>query len=446
MPARTHDSVLYGRHRRHLLKVARGGLYAHLFDIQFSAQAEPTMDATVLLIFSLVYLGMILGEIPGLALDRTGVALLGAIALLATGRIAPREAWEAIDYSTIGLLFGLMVVSAQFRLGGFYSMVTRRIAAAPLSPPALLGLLIAVAGALSALLCNDIVCLAMTPVLVEGCARRRLNPVPYLLGLACASNVGSAATLIGNPQNMLIGQTLNLSFAGYLGAAAPPSVLGLAAVWAIVAWQYRRDWACVVPASPAPAPPFNSWQSAKGVAVLLALVVGLLWAPAPAEVLALSAGGLLLLSRRMASREILGLVDWHLLVLFIGLFIVNRALNDSGMAARALAAAQQAGLDFQAPVPLFGLSVVLSNVVSNVPATMLLLPAATHALAGPVLALSSTLAGNLLIVGSIANIIVIDQAGRQGVRVTWATHLRTGVPVTAATLAIAAGWLFARSL
>ncbi|MEX2300365.1 MAG: SLC13 family permease, partial [Bryobacterales bacterium] len=173
------------------------------------------MDAVVILVFAFVYLGMILGEVPGLALERTGVALLGAIVLLAAGRVTPEQAWTAVDVPTIGLLFGLMVVSAQFRLGGFYSKVTRRIASADASPAALLGALVAIAGALSALLANDVVCLAVAPVLIAGCDRRGLNPLPFLLALACASNAGSAATLIGNPLNMLIGKKLGLAFGDF---------------------------------------------------------------------------------------------------------------------------------------------------------------------------------------------------------------------------------------
>ena len=189
------------------------------------------MDATILIIFILVYVGMILGEIPGLAVDRTGVALLGAIALVASGIIHPSAAWEAIHVPTIALLFGLMVVSAQLRLGGFYFTLTRRLANAKVSPDVLLALLIGVSGLLSALLANDIVCLAMAPVLIEGCSRRSLDPVPFLIALACSANVGSATTLIGNPQNMLIGQKLHLSFAGYLIHSLVPTLLGLVVVW-----------------------------------------------------------------------------------------------------------------------------------------------------------------------------------------------------------------------
>lgn len=400
------------------------------------------MDTTVLAIFGLVYLGMMFGKLPWLAIDRTGVALLGAIALIATGRLSPQEAWEAVDVSTIALLLGLMVVSAQFRLGGFYTRLTRRLAGLEVSPATLLAALVAVVGGLSALLANDIVCLAVAPVLVEGCARRGLDPVPFLLALACAANVGSAATLIGNPQNMLIGQSLGLSFGGYLASAALPSLLGLGVVWGVLCWQFAGRWwrSCAVPT--VEAPPFRPWQTAKGLAVLLGLVAAFLFTGWPREVLALGAAGLLLTSRRLASRDLLGLVDWQLLVLFAGLFVVNHALAATSTLGHLLRAAEGRGLDLAEPAWLFAATALLSNLVSNVPATMLLLPLATHPLAGPILGLSSTLAGNLIIVGSIANIIVVDQAGRLGVKIGWLDHARAGVPVTLLTLAVAAGWLW----
>jgi Na+/H+ antiporter NhaD/arsenite permease-like protein len=285
----------------------------------------------------------------------------------------------------------------------------------------------------------------MAPIVVEGCARRRLHPVPFLLALACAANVGSAATLIGNPQNMLIGQSLGLGFGAYLADGLPPAVAGLAVVYGCLR-RAARDAAGRGLAPPeVSAPAFDRWQSAKGGLVLAALVLGFLVTPWPREVLALCAAGVLLTSRRMASREILGLVDWHLLVLFAGLFVVNGALAHSGATEHALAALRARGVALEEPAWLFGASAVLSNLVSNVPAVMLLLPAATHPLAGPVLALASTLAGNLLLVGSVANLIVAEQAGRLGVTLDWRTHARVGVPVTFATLALAAGWLALRA-
>lgn len=406
----------------------------------------PAMAATVALVFVLVYLGMVLGRWPGLALDRTGIALLGAIVLVALGALSIGEAWNAVDVPTIALLLGLMVVSAQLRLGGLYALLARRISAAPLAPPRLLALLIAVSALLSSLLANDIVCLAMTPLLIEGCARRGLAPLPFLLALACAANVGSAATLIGNPQNMLIGQKLGLSFNAYLADGVVPAVLGSVAVWAVIVATFRGAWTAPPRALEVDAPPFDAWQTGKGLAILAVLVLAFVVFPEwPREVAALAAAGLLLTSRRMHSRRMLGLVDWQLLVLFAGLFVVNHALAASGWLEWAMEALQAGGFDLAHGATLFGTTVVLSNVVSNVPAVMLLLPATDGHTAGAILALSSTLAGNLFLVGSIANVIVADQAERQGVRISWRDHARIGVPVTLVTLGIAAAWIALRA-
>ena len=393
-------------------------------------------------VFALVYLGMMLGSLPRLALDRTGIAVLGAIVLIASGRIGLGEAWQAIDVPTIALLVGLMVVSAQLRLGGFYALVARRLGGHESSPDALLALLIAATGLLAAVLVNDIVCLAMAPVLVEICARRGLDPKPFLLALACSANVGSAATLIGNPQNMLVGQALQLSFAGYLGDAAVPTVLGLGVTWWVIRASVRGRWAGATPVPAAQDVPFDRWQTAKGLLVLGVVVVLFLATAWPREIVALGAAGVLLVSRQTASRDTLGALDGQLVLLFMGLFVVNHTFSATGLPARLLADAAAHGVDLRAPGALFVLTAVLSNVVSNVPAVMLLLPAATHPQAGAVLALSSTLAGNLVIVGSIANIIVVEQGARLGVPIDWRTHARVGVPVTLATLAIAALWLW----
>ena len=404
------------------------------------------MNTAVLVIFGFVYLGMILGRIPGLAIDRTGVALLGAALLVGFECVSPEDAWRAIDVPTILLLLGLMVISAQFRLGGFYSAVTQRMAAADLSPRGFLLLLIGMAALLSALLANDVVCLAVAPLLVESCQRRGWKPVPFLLALACASNVGSAATLIGNPQNMLIGQSLRLSFADYLLDGFVPAAIGCLITWAVICVQVGGDWHQPPCAARMELRPLRRWQTAKGVLVLTALVGAFLFLPLPREVVVLVAMALLLMSREMHTRDMLSLVDWQLLVLFGGLFIVNHALAASGMTAAGLEWFQGHGVHLREPAWLFGTTVVLSNIVSNVPAVMLLLPAAEHPQAGAILALSSTLAGNLFIVGSIANIIVVDQAARHGVRIGWLEHARVGVPVTLLTLAAAAGWLYLRSL
>jgi Na+/H+ antiporter NhaD/arsenite permease-like protein len=407
-----------------------------------------TLTTVVFIVFGVVYLGMLLGGLPFLQLDRTGVALLGAIALIGAEAVSPEDAARSIHLPTLILLFSFMVISAQLRLGGFYSWVTRRLTALPLSAPALLAVLILVVAVLAAVFSNDIVCLAVAPVLIEACRGRRLDPIPFLLALACAANIGSAATLIGNPQNMLIGQTLNLPFYGYLARALAPVLFGLLFTWGFIAWQTRGRWTApqddAAGAAPAKSPedeavPLDFWQTAKGLSVAVALVAVFLFLPAwPRDVAALAGAGLLLTSRRLHSTKMLGLVDWELLILFIGLFVVNHTLEETGIIAEIVRRLAAAGVNLDHTGPLFVVTLLLSNVVSNVPAVMLLLPMTAHALAGPILALTSTLAGNLLVVGSIANIIVVSSAARRGIRIDWRRHARIGVPVTVATLAISA--------
>jgi len=410
------------------------------------------MATTILIIFLIVYLGMILGGLPFLRLDRTGVALLGAIALISINALSLEQAVASIHLPTMALLFAFMVVSAQMRLGGFYDWVTQKLAGMALSPASLLGVLIGVSAALSAVFSNDIVCLAMAPLLVDACRRRQLAPVPYLLALACAANIGSAATLIGNPQNMLIGQTMRLSFDGYFLDAIIPVALGLVASWVLIVHQTRGRWqeadeaagAAGVSELQAGSMPFDAWQTTKGLLVAGALLVAFLVAPWPREHMALIGAGILLMSRQLRSRNMLGLVDWELLVLFMSLFVVNAAFQRTGFTEHAIAWLASLGVRLDQPGALFAATFVLSNLVSNVPAVMLLMPVVHHPLGGVMLALVSTLAGNLLIVGSIANIIVVDAAGRRGIVIDWRRHARVGVPVTLMTLAVSGVYLALR--
>ncbi|MDP3336127.1 MAG: SLC13 family permease, partial [Rhodoferax sp.] len=276
-------------------------------------------DWGIVAIFVTVYIGMILGGLPRLKLDRSGVALLGAIGVIGLGAMSTTQAASAVDLPTMLLLFAFMVVSAQMRLGGFYTAVTRQVAALPLGRNALLGALIAVAGALSAVFSNDIICLAMTPVVAQLCLQRRLNPAPFLLGLACAANIGSAATLIGNPQNMLIGSLLQLPFGAYVRQALPPVVLSLGVLWAWLVWGpgHAESTAPAKPSAAMPvdlpsgygplqAPPFDAWQTAKGLAVAGALLLVFLFTDWPREVAALVGAGVLLLSRRLHSSDVMG--------------------------------------------------------------------------------------------------------------------------------------------
>ena len=404
---------------------------------------EPTAT-----IFILVYIGMLAGGLPFLQLDRAGIALLGAIGLLASGAISLDQAGHAIHVPTLLLLFSFMVIAAQLRLGGFYAWIANRIGGMNAGPHALLAALVVAVAGLAAVFSNDVVCLAVAPVWIEICERRRLDPVPFLLALACAANIGSAATLIGNPQNMLLGGALGLSFSGYLKTAAVPVLAGIGVIWLVIAriWQGRWDLAAAQahPAAEGPAGDrggfLDPWQAAKGLAVAATLFGLFLASDRPREILALGGAGILLLSRKLHSRDMLGLVDWQVLVLFIGLFIVNDALERTGLPHQAVAALAAYGVDLQHPAVLYGATFVLSNLVSNVPAIMLLLPAASHR-DGALLALSSTFAGNLLLVGSIANMIVLDAAAQRGIRISWKQHAMVGVPVTAVTLGVAAATL-----
>jgi Na+/H+ antiporter NhaD/arsenite permease-like protein len=414
-----------------------------------SSFAAPTpADWGVIAVFATVYLGMFLGGLPRLKLDRSGVALLGAIAVIALTGLPLEDAARSVDLPTIVLLFAFMVVSAQMRLGGFYTEVTRRVGALPLSRAGLLAALIVVSGALSAIFSNDIVCLAMTPVVARLCLQRGLNPIPFLIGLACAANIGSAATLIGNPQNMLIGSVLQLHFADHARQALAPVSVSLALLWLWLAYGPGARAGAPESAPSVQVPlrtdgePFDRWQTAKGLVVATALMAVFLFTDWPRDVAALVGAGVLLLSRRFHSADVIGSVDWPLLLLFIGLFVVNHAFEQTGLSAHAVAWLATQGVHLSDPGALVVVGVLLSNLVSNVPAVMLMLPhlGADPQQAGVLLALVSTFAGNLLLVGSIANLIVADLAAKEGIVLDWKRHLVTGLPVTLVSLLVVWVW------
>ena len=408
-------------------------------------------------IFVLTYAGIALGGVPGLAIDRTGIALLGAISMVASGALLPREAAGDIDFPTILLLYSLMVVSAQFRLGGFYTRAATGINRYIKRPGVFLGALMLVSALLSALLANDIVCLAFTPVLCVSLLEAGLDPVPFLLGLACASNIGSAATIIGNPQNMLIGQVARLGFGPFLLWCGPPSALSLAACYGVILFLYKDKWRKnkVSPEQPPGKkqadpltdkmawPPYDRRQTGKGLLVTAALIA-MFFTPVPRELSAIIAAGVLLASRKINTRSILGLVDWHLITLFCSLFIVVGGIARYGLPGHAVAWFEGRGMDINHHIyALSAITVVLSNIVSNVPAVMLLLKNMDLGITKNlyVLAVSSTYAGNLLIVGSIANLITVEQARGFGIKIGFWEHARVGIPVTLLSMLIAFAWM-----
>jgi Na+/H+ antiporter NhaD/arsenite permease-like protein len=401
----------------------------------------PSPPLLPLILFLLTYLGLALGRIPPLKLDRTGFAVLGAVAFLATGSISVEEAKAAVDAPTLAVLFGMMLLSAQYRLSGLYAAIGQRLARVEDPRRLLLGTIL-VTALLSAVLTNDVTCFALTPLLAGALLASKRSPLPYLLALACASNIGSALTPIGNPQNILIAQSLDLAFLPFVLACAGPVLLSLGALYAFLARRVRRDGEKVgeVPAvAVEEAVPVHRWQAAKAIALTVA-AIALFLSPVPAPLTALGVAGVVLTSRRMHTRDVLALVDWHLLALFVGLFVVGRGFEVSGWTAAARDALAVAGVDLSHPAVLVAVVSLLGLVVGNVPAVMLLLPFVDRQPeTGWVLALASTFAGNAVIVGSIANIIVAEQAGRLGIRMGFREHLGTGLPVTLVSLALAAG-------
>ncbi len=401
------------------------------------------MHILPLVLLALTYVGLGLGRIPGVRLDRTGFALLGAIAFLLTGGITLVQAAAAVDAPTLSVLFGMMLLSAEYRLAGLYDAIGLRLAAAA-SPRRLLAATIAAAALLSAVLTNDVICFALAPLLAGSLLTSRRDPLPYLLALACASNLGSALTPIGNPQNILIAQRLGLRFLPFVAACALPVALSLGLLYLFLARRVSlppRHSASAAPpdllALPA-AQPLDRARAAKAVVLTIA-AIALFLSPVPAPLTALGIGAAVLLDRRMPTGRFLAEVDWHLLALFVGLFVVVRAFELSGWTAEARGVLAAAHLDLAHPAVLATVVAVLANLVSNVPAVMLLLPFVPHLPSiGYLLALASTFAGNAVLVGSIANLIVAEQAERLGIRFGFRDHLKVGLPVTLVSLAIAA--------
>lgn len=409
---------------------------------------EQWMGLVTTAIFMATYIGIAAGCVPRLVLDRTGIALLGAIAMVATGALSMTQALHALDAPTLLLLYALMVVSAQFRIGGFYTWTVLQLRRFMPRENLFLLLVMAVTALMSAVLVNDVICLAFTPVLAVALLQAGLNPVPFLIGMAMASNIGSAATIIGNPQNMLIGQIGHLAFGPFLAWCGMPALISLGLTYGVILRHYRGRFQGTPPAHTRAAswPPFNRRQSIKGLLATGALIV-LFFTHIPRELTALSIAGLLLCSRQMRTRDLLEQVDWHLLTLFCGLFIIIGAFMLTGLPSALVANLKGCGIDLHNLYVLTGISALLSNLVSNVPATMLTIQFldSTRVTEWYVLAMASTFAGNLITIGSIANLITIEQARRYGITIGFKEHARIGIPVTALSLLVTLVWIRLRA-
>lgn len=398
-------------------------------------------------IFAGSYFVFALGKFPWMKIDRPGAAIIGAVLMVAFRIVGAQEALQSIDFATIVLLFSMMVVVANLRLGGFFEQVAEWIVNR-LRPRHLLPTVIFTSGLLSAFLVNDIVCLVMTPFVLHMTRRLGLAPVPHLLAVATASNIGSVATITGNPQNMLIGSLSGIGYIDFLANLGPIAVAGLFLNWWLIHRLAGNAVSDRVPVADAlGAPELRHAPMRLKPVVVLAIVLAGFLAGAPPAMAAAVGAALLLITRSVEPRKVYQEIDWGLLVFFVGLFIIVAGADRAGLTARLLAPA--AGLDLHRLAIFVPVTAVLSNIVSNVPAVMLLRTLVGGApdphLGWLALAMASTLAGNLTITGSIANIIVVERAAAEGVAIEFREYFRIGLPVTIATLAFGAFWLWLRA-
>jgi Na+/H+ antiporter NhaD/arsenite permease-like protein len=399
----------------------------------------------ILAIFAVTYAGIAMGHVPGLKLNRVGIALLGAIAMMIFGGIGTAEVVSYINWPTIFLLFGFFVLSAQLRLSGFYDQVAKGISARLGHPARFLLVLMLATGGLSAFLNHDIICYVFAPIVGAALLQRKLNPVPFLIALAIASNIGAAATLIGNPQDMMIGQVAHLNFGHYTLWCAVPVVIAMAAAYGIIwllSWKKLQSAWSVPSELNAPSHPFNRPHTIKGL-IILGVVIVLFFTPLPKEVVALAAAGIHLASTKFRTDDLLKLVDWPILVLFMGLFVVTGAFQSTGCGDQVVQWLERGGFHLNAPAILALTTAGLSNLINNSAAVMLLLkvinlsqPAAAY-----ILALANSFGGSLLIIGSVSNIIVVQQARALGIKISFGDFARLGIPVTLAALAGLLLWI-----
>lgn len=395
---------------------------------------------TALIIFLVSYTVIAFQNLPRLHLSRPAGALLGAVAMVVFGVLRLEAAYRAVDMNTIAFLLGAMIIVAYLEISGFLGMIRSLILRQARTPTQLLALVVLSSGVLSAIFMNDTICLLFTPLVLRAALESGLNPKPYLIALAASANVGSACTIIGNPQNMLIAVNSGIGFLPFLRALWPVSLLGLAVVFGVIRFQYRRDFAGQrFEHHPQLHGPHlrSGLFLASAVTVLIFLVLLIRDYPPP-----LAAGGcasLLILAGARKPRGALQKVDWELLLFFSGLFIIIAGIEQAGVTAYAFEHFQRFfhGGRLEHLAWLSGFSTLLSNLASNVPAVMLFtkfIPGLEEPrLYWLALAMSATLAGNLTVVGSVANIIVFEQSRRE-VKISFGEYFRCGLPITLITL------------
>ncbi len=394
-------------------------------------------------IAAITLVGVAIGRYPALKMNRATIALVGAVLMVAFGFIPLEAAYRAVDWNTILLLFGMMILNVNLRIAGFFHLVNSHVIRFARTPRRLLALIVFVSGTLSAVFLNDTIVLVFTPLVLDLTASLKRNPLPYLVGLVTAANIGSVATITGNPQNMLVGIASGISFVDFTRALGPIAVLGLFIGWAVLVLVYRREFRAERFTERLDLPPQHYRPLLRKSMLATGLMLVALVAGAPVPLAAAGAAALLLVTRRLEPEKVFQEIDWSLLVFFSGLFVVTGAVEHCGLGARLFAVLHpyaDAG-----PGPLTVVSLVLSNVVSNVPAVMLFRPV-VPGLADPhqawlTLAMATTLAGNLTLLGSVANLIVAETAQRRGVHLGFVEYLKAGTPIAISTLLLGVAWM-----
>jgi Na+/H+ antiporter NhaD/arsenite permease-like protein len=396
------------------------------------------LKPVILVIFAITYLGIAMGRVPGLKLNRAGIVLLGAIAMMIFGGISTIDAISYINWPTILLLFGFFVISAQLRLSGFYNKIANSISTRLEHPAKFLLTLMLVTAGLSAFLNHDIVCFVFTPIVGTALLRKGLNPVPFLISLAIASNIGAAATLIGNPQDLMIGQVAHLSFGNYILWSSVPVLFAIGSAYGIIWVMSQKKLRSTLPVQNKPDSEINNFNRShtiKGL-IILVIVIGLFFTSLPKEIIALAAAGIHIASTKFHTDDLLNLVDWPILLLFMGLFVVTGAFQSSGYGDETVKWLANSGFNLNVSQNLALVTAALSNLINNSAAVMLLLKVVnlSNPVTAYILALANSFGGSLIIVGSVSNIIVVQQARQFGVKISFRDFARLGVPVTLVAL------------
>jgi Na+/H+ antiporter NhaD/arsenite permease-like protein len=413
-----------------------------LLPVSFGVDDE-IRKVAVAAIFSASYLALAIGKVPGLNIDRAGIALVGAGLMVASGALSLEEAYKTVDLDTITLLLGMMILVASLRLSGFFAIATTWMMEHAKSPVRLLFAVTATSGIFSAFLVNDAICLVLAPLVLELTLRMRRKPIPYLLAVAMASNVGSTATITGNPQNIMIGSFSHIPYTAFAFALGPVALTGLVITAGLIWLCHREEFAAAGHlAAVKPHIRINHALILRAL-VATAAMITLFFAGQPPAKVAIIIGGWLLLTRRIKSKRIYAEIDWSLLLMFTGLFIIVAGAQRVLLTPDLIAAMGRLHLD-QLPI-LSTITAVLSNLVSNVPAVLMMKPFVQslpdHDTAWLTIAMASTLAGNFTILGSIANLIVVQKAAERGVVITFWDYFRAGAPLTIITLVIGTLWM-----